>query len=60
MLKEDFGNGGLASFTKESQDMSAIAQQQVKAKALMLDKLGPMDQVTKSVYVFSEDFKSLS
>lgn len=58
-MAEDFGQGALAAKTASSQSMSAIAEQQVKAKALLMDKLGPMEKVVKSVYAFSPDLKSL-
>ena len=40
--------------------MAAVAEQQVKAKQLMFDKLGPLDQVQKTVYVVESDFHTLT
>jgi len=40
--------------------MAALAAQQMKAKALMFDKLGPLDGVTKTVYVVNDDLHSLT
>ena len=40
--------------------MAAVAAQQVKAKQLMFDKLGPLDQVEKKVYVVEADWKTLT
>ena len=59
-LKEDFGTGALANSTAANQDMSAVAAQQVKAKELMFDKLGPLDQVTKKVYFVESDYHTLT
>lgn len=57
-LKEDFGSSELQSTA--SQDMSALAAQQVKAKQLMFDKLGPLAGVTKTVYVVNDDLLTLT
>ena len=59
-LKEDFGTGALAAKTHANQDMSAVAAQQIKAKQLMFENLGPIDQVTKTVYHVGEDFHTLT
>ena len=59
MLKEDCGTGSLAAKTKAEQDIAAIAEQQAKAKSLLMDKLGPKENVQMSVYAFSPDLKSL-
>lgn len=59
-VKEDFGTGSLAASSSADQDMSGVAAQQVKAKELMLSKLGPMDQVTKTVYFVEADFHTLT
>jgi len=57
-IKEDFGDGPQTS--SAAQDMSGVAAQQVKAKELMFDKLGPLDQVTKTVYFVEADFHTLT
>lgn len=57
-MKEDFGSSDLTSTA--TQDMSEIAAQQMKAKQLMFDKLGPLDGVTKTVYVVNDDLLSLT
>ena len=59
-LKEDFGTSALAAGTSQNQDMSAVASQQVKAKELLFEKLGPQSGVTKTVYVVNEDFSGLT
>jgi len=59
-LKEDFGNDPLAAKSSSSQDMSALASQQVKAKQLMFDQLGPINQVVKTVYFVESDFHTLT
>ena len=55
-LQQDFS--GHAS--TEAQDMSELTQQQVKAKQLMFDKLGPIDRVEKKVYVVENDWTTLT
>lgn len=55
---EDYGTDN--STTKNSQDMSELSRQAAKAKELMFDKLGPMAQVTKKVYVVGADFHELT
>ena len=59
-LKEDFGTGAMANSTSADQDMSAVAEQQVKAKNLMFDKLGDMANVTKTVYFVEADCHTLT
>jgi len=59
-LKVDYGQGSLAGKTSADQDVSALATQQQKAKKLLLDKLGPMDGVTMTVYHVGDDFKTLT
>ena len=59
-VKEDFGQGALAASTSADQDMSAVAAQQVKAKQLMFDKLGPIEQVQKTVYFVESDYYTLT
>ena len=58
-LKEDFGQGPLANSTSADQDMSAVAETQAKAKQLMFDKLGPMDQVTMKTFLVGPDYHEL-
>jgi len=59
-IKEDFGTGSLAASTGADQDMSGVAANMAKAKELMFDKLGPLDQVTKTVYFVEEDWHTLT
>jgi len=59
-IKTDFGTGSLESSTSANQDMSALAAAQIKAKELMFDQLGPLDQVTMKVYYVEPDFRSLT
>jgi hypothetical protein len=40
--------------------MSAVATAQAKAKELMFDQLGPLDQVTMKVYYVEADYRSLT
>ena len=59
-VQQDFGTGALAASSSADQDLAKLAEQQVKAKNLMFDKLGDMANVTKTVYHVEADYHTLT
>lgn len=56
----DFREGVFKGQGNANQDIGAVAAQQVKAKELALEKLGPMANVTKKVFHVGDDWKTMT